>query len=183
MVIEDDPERVRERDLALQAAQKKSTQQLVGYRIPGLKSGFIARKGTNRGAGEVFVQGQVIDRAGRHGRFDDVVGRGYLILARKGDPVTALSETQRIYWRSLGGRILTFSEASSHEADGHFTDVGGWYAKLLDEFNSNVIVKRPDYYIFGMYESVHDLSAALEDVRDQLAASPSPEMLAQVPSL
>ena len=183
MVIEDDPERVRERDLALQSAQKQSTQQLVGYRIPGLKSGFIARKGINRGAGEVFVQGQVLDRAGRQGRFDDVLGRGYLILARKGDPVAALSETQRVYWRSLGGRILTFNEASSQGADGHFTDVGGWYAKLLDEFKANVIVKRPDYYVFGMYESVQNLSVALEDVRDQLSASSSPEMLAQVPFL
>jgi 2-polyprenyl-6-methoxyphenol hydroxylase-like FAD-dependent oxidoreductase len=183
MVIEDDPERVRERDLALEKAQKTSTQQLVGYRIPGLRSGFIAHKGSSRGAGEVFVQGQVIDRAGRQGRFDDVVGRGYLILAREGDPVSALSETQRAYWRSLGGRMLTFGQASSQEADGHFTDVGGWYGNLLDEFNSNVIVKRPDYYIFGMYESVVDLPVALEDVRDQLAAPSSPEMLAQVPFL
>jgi 2-polyprenyl-6-methoxyphenol hydroxylase-like FAD-dependent oxidoreductase len=183
MVIEDDPERVRDRDIALQAAQSTSTQQLVGYRIPGLSSGFIGRQGRRRGAGVVFVQGQVIDQNGRLGRFDDVIGRGYLILARAGDPITALSSAQLAYWRSLGGRVVTFGDAPSRGADGHFSDVGGWYAKLLDEFDSNVIVKRPDYYIFGMYESVADLPVAIEDIREQLAATSSPEMLAGVPYL
>jgi 2-polyprenyl-6-methoxyphenol hydroxylase-like FAD-dependent oxidoreductase len=178
MVIEDDPDRVRDRDVALQAAQKTSTQQLVGYRIPGLKSGFIAGRGNSRGSGEVFVQGQVVDQNGLQGRFDDVIGRGYLILTRKGDPGKALSIEHMIYWRSLGGRIYTFGEASSQQADGHFIDSGRWYANLLDEFHSNVIIKRSDYYIFGMYQSVDDLPAALADVRGQLTAKSSAEMLA-----
>jgi hypothetical protein len=46
-----------------------------------------------------------------------------------------------------------------------------------------VIVKRPDYHIFGMYESVADLPVALDDIRDQLSASSSPQMLARVPFL
>jgi 2-polyprenyl-6-methoxyphenol hydroxylase-like FAD-dependent oxidoreductase len=180
MVIEDDPDRVRDRDIALQAAQKTSTQQLVGYRIPGLKRGFIAGVGNSQGRGEIFVQGEIINQNCRRGKFDDVIGRGYLILARKGDPTESLSMEQITFWRSLGGRIFTFGDASSQKADGHFIDSGGWYAKLLDEFRSNVIVKRSDYYIFGMYPSVADLPGAIEDVRGQLAAKSSPEMLAAV---
>jgi 2-polyprenyl-6-methoxyphenol hydroxylase-like FAD-dependent oxidoreductase len=180
MVIEDDPQKVRQRDQSLLAAQKISTQQLVGYRIPGLKTGFIARQGSSRGAGEIFVQGIVTDASGRTGRFDDIMGRGFFILARKGDPVAALSDEQRTYWRSLGGRMLTFAEASSAGADARFTDAAGWYGRLLDEFDCNVIVKRPDYHVFGMYETVSDLPVAIEDVRRQLQSASTSETLAQI---
>jgi hypothetical protein len=173
LVIEDDPKCVRERDDTLRQAQKSSTKQLVGYRIPGLSAGFIAREGASRGAGEVFVQGRVTDVSGTRGRFDDVMGRGYLIIARAGDPVAALSTEQRAYWRSLGGRILTFGNASSHEADGHFSDDGGWYGHFMNEFGANVIVKRPDYHVFGTYQSVEHLPRALEEMRVQLEDSTS----------
>jgi 2-polyprenyl-6-methoxyphenol hydroxylase-like FAD-dependent oxidoreductase len=178
LVIEDDPERVRQRDDTLRQAQKSSTKQLVGYRIPGLDAGFIARDSAGRGAGEVFVQGRVTDVSGYHGRFDDVMGRGYLIISRAGDPVAALSPEQRAHWRSLGGRILTFGNASSRETDGHFTDDRGWYGKFMDEFGANVIVKRPDYHVFGMYQSVEHLPLALEEIRAQLEGSISPATLA-----
>lgn len=168
-VIERDPEKVRRRDLALKTAQAQSTQQLVGYRTPGLTNGFIARKSAGRGAGAIFIQGRVAV-GGRQGRFDDLIGRGFLILARQGDPIACLSESHRAFWKSLGGRIVTFGKGASDAADIHFGDAGGWYGRLLDEVGCNVIVKRADYHIFGMYRAVADLPAALDDMRAQLMA-------------
>lgn len=120
-----------------------------------------------RGAGEVFVQGRVAV-GGRRGLFDDLVGRGFLILARRGDPIASLSESHRVFWKALGGRIATFGEAASNAADIHFDDAGGWYGRLLDEAGCDIIVKRPDYHIFGRYGAVADLPAALDDMRAQL---------------
>jgi hypothetical protein len=50
----------------------------------------------------------------------------------------------------------------------------------LDEFDCNVIVKRPDYHVFGMYETVSDLPVAIEDVRRQLQSASTSETLAQI---
>ena len=167
MVIEKDPEKVRKRDEELRAAQARSTQQLGGYRSPPIAKGFIASGERARGAGAVFVQGRV-DVRGKTGRFDDLVGRGFMIVAREGDPRSMLSDADRRLWESLGGKVATFGAGKSGESDTHFVDAGGRYGALLDEAGCNVVVKRPDFHVFGMYPSVADLPAAMADFRAQL---------------
>lgn len=165
-VIEQDPERVRRRDEELRAAQKRSTRQLGGYRSPPIAKGFIASGANAPGAGAVFVQGRVaVD--GIEGRFDDLVGRGPMIVAREGDPRAALSRAEREYWTALGGKFAGFAAGAG---DLQFVDSGGRYGALLDEAGSNVIVKRPDFHCFGLYPSVADLPGALADMRSQLEA-------------
>ena len=166
-VIEQDPEKVRKRDEELRAAQARSTQQLGGYRSPPIAKGFIASGERARGAGAIFVQGRV-DVRGKTGRFDDLVGRGFMLVAREGDPRSALSQTDRNLWESLGGKVATFGAGKSGANDIHFVDAGSRYGALLDETGCNVILKRPDSYVFGMYPSVADLPAAMEDLRAQL---------------
>lgn len=176
-VIERAPDKVRARDLALKAAQAQSTQQLVGYRPPGLTEGFIARSSSNicKRAGDVFMQGRVAVND-REGLFDDLVGRGFLILARHGDPARALPEHLRAFWASLGGRFVTFGEMAAGSADIHFHDIDGWYGKLLDEAGGDVIVKRSDYHIFGIYGAVSDLPVAITDLQGQLLAQHAPAL-------
>ena len=40
--------------------------------------------------------------------------------------------------------------------------------RLMDEYGCDVIVKRPDYYIFGACRSAHELPALFADLREQL---------------
>jgi 2-polyprenyl-6-methoxyphenol hydroxylase-like FAD-dependent oxidoreductase len=169
VVNERDPIKVAKRDADLKTAQAQTTKQLVGYRAPGLERGFIGRAGSARGAGEIFVQG-IVDRNGMRGRFDDVIGRGFMIMARQGDARAALSDEQRGFWSSLGGRIVTFGDAQ-RSGDAHFEDSDGWYGKHMDEFGCDVVVKRSDFYVFGMYASVAELPTALDDMRAQLTGN------------
>jgi hypothetical protein len=120
-VNERDPEKVRKRDaelMALQDAKEKAKldhkPQLIAFRAPGFSAGFTSRlKGsTSRGAGDAFIQGKVRHR-GREGLFDDVVGRGFMIVSRKGDPAAALPPGDCYFWCSLGGIILRITHAIS----------------------------------------------------------------------
>jgi hypothetical protein len=86
-----------------------------------------------------------------------------MILTRGGDPLAALSAEERDFWRSLGGKVALLGK------DG-FDDVEGRYGKLMDEYGSDIIVKRPDFYIFGTCKSVQELPALLGDLRRQLHA-------------
>jgi 2-polyprenyl-6-methoxyphenol hydroxylase-like FAD-dependent oxidoreductase len=168
VVNERDPIKVAKRDADLKAAQARSTSQLVGYRAPGLVRGFVGKRPTCRGGGEIFVQGTV-ERHGVCGRFDDVVGRGFMIMARAGNVGDALGEQDRAFWKSLGGDIVTFGDATRN-GDCHISDSAGWYGRLMDEFGCDVLVKRSDFYIFGMYPTVADLPSALDDMRAQMRA-------------
>jgi 2-polyprenyl-6-methoxyphenol hydroxylase-like FAD-dependent oxidoreductase len=150
-VNERDPEKVRKRDaelMALQDAKEKAKldhkPQLIAFRAPGFSAGFTSRlKGsTPRGAGDAFIQGKVRYR-GREGLFDDVVGRGFMIVSRKGDPAAALPPDDCYFWCSLGGRILRITRASTDGAPDEVVDLEGRYWRLMDEYGCDVIIKRP----------------------------------------
>jgi hypothetical protein len=82
-VNERDPEKVKQRDaqlLAMQAEKERTRgeNRLIAFRAPGFDAGFTAQAGTPA-AGDAFPQARV--RQGeREGRFDDIVGYGFLIL-------------------------------------------------------------------------------------------------------
>jgi hypothetical protein len=49
-------------------------------------------------------------------------------------------------------------------------DAEGRYSNLMDEYGCDVIVKRPDHYIFGACPRVSDLPSLIADLRAQLQA-------------
>ena len=163
-VNERDPDKVRRRDeqlFAMQAAKAHTSgeKQLIAFRVPGFTAGLVARGGVPA-AGDAFPQARV--RGAREGLFDDVAGRGFIILARGADPAAALTPEDMAFWRSLGGRIVRL------DAPGGVADAEGHYNKVMDAYGCDVIVARPDYYIFGACRSAGDLPALIADLRDQL---------------
>jgi hypothetical protein len=165
-VIERNLDRARERDarlVAMQAANESvQDSRLIAFRVPGFEAGCIAKGAP--AAGDAFGQGRVRCN-GLVGRFDDVAGRGWLILARsEGDPTAALSSEDASFWRGLGGKTLRLGTGS-----GEVEDVEGYYTSVLDEYGCDVLLKRPDYYIFGASRTVDGLPALIADLRRQLS--------------
>jgi 2-polyprenyl-6-methoxyphenol hydroxylase-like FAD-dependent oxidoreductase len=181
-VNERDPEKVKRRDaelVALQAAKAAAksapTPQLIAFRVPGFSAGFIGRplNGLTRGAGDAFVQGKV-RRNGTEGLFDDVAGRGFMIVSRNCDPEAALTAEDRALWQKLGGRFVSLDVAGGTSTTNVIVDLEKCYGRLMDEYACDVIVKRPDHYIFAACPSAADLPAIMADLRAQLAASTRP---------
>jgi hypothetical protein len=85
-----------------------------------------------------------------------------MVLARNGEPEAVLSKDEIEFWRSLGGTFVRFV--------GDVEDVEGFYTELMDEYGCDVIVKRPDFYIFGAAASISGLPALIADLRGQLSA-------------
>lgn len=163
-VNERDPENVRRRDeqlLAMQAAMSHTAgqKQLIAFRVPGFTAGLIARGGAPA-AGDAFPQARV--RGTRDGLFDDVAGRGFIILARGADAAAALSSQDLAFWQSLGGKIVRL------DAPGGVADAEGHYNGVMESYRCDVIVKRPDNYIFGACRSPAELPDLMTDLRDQL---------------
>ena len=142
-------------------AKTKGQKALIAFREPGLTHGFVARREGARGAGDAFPQAKV-GRNGAAGRFDDIAGRGFMIFARGGD--VTLSPADRAFWQSLGGSIVRLGTGG--EA---IEDREGIYTRLMDEYGCDVLVKRPDHYLFGACRMA-ELPAMLADLRAQLTA-------------
>jgi hypothetical protein len=99
--------------------------------------------------------GGTVTHMGRQGHFDDLVGTGFVLIART-DPVAALSPQSAALLRDLGGIAI------GYKADG---DTDGTYGRWLDQLGADAVLVRPDFYVFGTASGV----AAADDLLRALA--------------
>lgn len=107
-------------------------------------------------AGELSVQGRV--RVGETaGRFDDVAGGGFALIAWQHDPRDNLTAAQHAWLERVGVKIVTIGDGQmAGDVDGTYT---AWFAQL----GCRAVLVRPDFYLFGAGEAadlVRDLQMA-----------------------
>jgi len=112
-------------------------------------------------AGRLFVQGRVASGA-RTGLFDDVVGSGWTLVGRSVDPTARLTPDAAAFFASLGGIGAHVGGA------GAVRDVDGAYARWFDEAGVDVVLQRPDFYVFGTAARAEDTSVLVAQLRDAL---------------
>jgi 2-polyprenyl-6-methoxyphenol hydroxylase-like FAD-dependent oxidoreductase len=165
-VNERDPDKVQARNDQLRAMQAEmqhgsGDKKLIGFRVPGFGAGLVL--GTH--GGSPIGQGKITIRT-REGRFDDLVGHGFVIIARNGDARSVLSEEDLAFWAELGGKIVHIGAANSP-----LKDTDGYFTRLMDGIGCDVIVKRPDYYMFAAGNDVKDLPTLIAELRRRLQSA------------
>jgi len=129
--------------------------------FPHLIDGLLHREpdGTvSAGAGLLSPHVEVARGAAR-GRLDDVVGLGFLVVARAGDPAAGLDEAARALLAGLGARSVSL--ATTIDLDGRispFMDAQGW----------GTMIVRPDFYVYGGVADGADLPGLVADLRRDL---------------
>lgn len=121
-------------------------------------------------AGELSVQGIVEDR-GRRGRFDDIAGRGWILIGRGSNPADALTAEQHHSWNVIGGRCVQTGAASSG-CDG--VDVEGTHARWLDSIGAEFVILRPDFYVAARAADAAQLRSCLDAVLSGLHLTTRP---------
>jgi resorcinol 4-hydroxylase (NADPH) len=109
------------------------------------------------------VQG-VVEVDGRRGRFDDVVGRGFVLIAKDETPRTRLTAEQLEALEALGTRLVTLGE----EGPGAAIDLDGVLSAWLEEHGAAAVLIRPDYYVFGAVTSARALPGLVNDLLAQI---------------
>jgi 2-polyprenyl-6-methoxyphenol hydroxylase-like FAD-dependent oxidoreductase len=110
-------------------------------------------------AGHLSPQGRVT-AGGVSGLFDDVVGRGWTVLARPG-ALAGLGEASRSWAEGQGMRLVEVGEGAA------VSDDEGTYAAWFAELGADVAVVRPDSYLYdactagGLDDVLHGLRSAL----------------------
>jgi flavoprotein hydroxylase len=155
-----DPTEAAARDAVMTAAIA-SGQQTTPPPPLGIGTGVL--RANDPQAGKLFPQGRVRAADGRVGLFDDVVGRGFALVATDGDPLAALDAETGAWFTGIGG-------VGAHVgADAPVRDLDGTYARWFDAAGATVALQRPDFYVFGTAAAdgarglVADLRAALSD--------------------
>ncbi|MFF3501046.1 bifunctional 3-(3-hydroxy-phenyl)propionate/3-hydroxycinnamic acid hydroxylase [Streptomyces sp. NPDC003247] len=137
---------------------------------PGATSS--SQSAANMMAGHLFPQ-FTVTRAGRTGRFDDVVGTGFHILATV-DTTALLSREQRRFLRDLGAKLVHVvadgTVPGTDGAEGSVTDTTGACLALLSDHGAQVVVVRPDFYVYGARAQAEELGGLLDELKRSIGA-------------
>ncbi len=169
-----DPQAAAERDAMLR--QIEAPPPLA---LEPLSDGVLHRPtggGADPLAGTLSVQG-VVRRAGREGRFDDVVGGGFQLIVAGGDPLARLSSNERALIEALDMSVASLDPAAPLGV----RDLDGRLTTWLAEHGVDAVLVRPDFYVFGSSPSRQGLTELLEDLRSQLQLTFTPATAGALP--
>lgn len=157
-----DPEEAAERDRKLKADLAARNNKPVPTDICHLGPGVWCADTAH--AGELSVQG-VVEANGKRDRFDQAVGRGWMVIGFDADPSEALSGGQKAVLRFLQGRTV---EIGALGTECEVQDVEGTYARWSTEINARYVVLRPDFYVAATANSPENLRRRFDEVMHRL---------------
>lgn len=116
---------------------------------PALQTGWLGRRpGKGSAVGKMPPQPGFCTAKGLHGRMDDLIGSGFVLLGAGHDPARTLTPDERAGWDRLGARCIALRAAGDRsEAPTDLIDLDG---KLLDWMRSHgtdAIALRPDRFV------------------------------------
>ncbi|WP_375502516.1 bifunctional 3-(3-hydroxy-phenyl)propionate/3-hydroxycinnamic acid hydroxylase [uncultured Jatrophihabitans sp.] len=152
-----DPVAAAERDQRLIAARAEG-HDTGSMRFPGLHAGLLSSSPAG-GRGELSIQADV-DDAGRRGRFDEVLGRGFALIVTAEVYGLLSSDGTADALRSAGVVLAGVTQQASHTVPGSVVlDVDGTYGQWFADHGVVAVAVRPDFYVYG---SAADAPAASE---------------------
>jgi 2-polyprenyl-6-methoxyphenol hydroxylase-like FAD-dependent oxidoreductase len=135
--------------------------------IPTLSSGLLDRRDpVSAGiAGQLFPQ-RVVSYSGRKGRFNDVVGFGFLLISTEVPTESLLREL-----RTLGDMIEIKHVRITGQPDGPDSayDTDGEYMDFFRSNNIKAVLVRPDHYIYGAASTTEQTVSLVGELRGTLA--------------
>ena len=151
VICERDSERAANRDARLIEHMKENPGGTIRQSlIPGLSLGFIAQVSP---AGELFPQPMVINHAGKQALLDEFTGQAFRVVVAPGFDATVLLNCLRSS-QSLKGlpihvvRLVNPEQSGARAAD-EYQEVDGLLAQWLEQRGCNVVIVRPDHYVYG----------------------------------
>jgi resorcinol 4-hydroxylase (NADPH) len=114
--------------------------------------------------GRLAPQGRVA-AAGQLGLFDDVVGGGWQLISRIGDPAELLGDKEMSWFRQIGGVIADVS------GQGPVQDLDGAYDRWFTSRGCEAFLARPDFYVFAAGDHA-DIPRFVSHLRQALRPDP-----------
>ena len=140
-----DEEQAAERDRRMIAGGANPAEVLPAAPPQRLGDGLFLRQAS---AGVHFIQAPV-EKDGRRGLFDDVIGTGFMLIGVDEQAVDGLGARTESHIAAIGGQILHLSDEPDGAGRG-FRDLSGAYREWFETNGVAAVLVRPDFYIYGI---------------------------------
>jgi flavoprotein hydroxylase len=169
-----DPEAAAERDATVLAGRRGRTEPGTPEPAKPLSAGLLhgpSAGSSGSSAGAVVPQGRVAAQGGT-GLFDEVVGRGFVLLTTVDDPRAELGEERWSFLTALDTHVVRLlAPGDTLQGPADVVDVDGFYRAYLAELGATAVLIRPDYHVFGAADGPEDTAALVDDLRGRLGAT------------
>lgn len=138
--------------------------------FPSLTDGILRRTADGRvqsPAGLLGPHGRVRSE-GREGRFDDIVGLGFVLVARSAATLAALGETQRAFLHALGARRVVVEAASNANTADALIDLDAKFIPYMQQHGIDAMLVRPDFYLYGAVKEPGEINRLIDDLAHDL---------------
>ncbi|MFZ5957793.1 bifunctional 3-(3-hydroxy-phenyl)propionate/3-hydroxycinnamic acid hydroxylase [Pseudomonas knackmussii] len=168
-ICERDPQRARERDQRLLAEMRANPHGTIRQSlIPGLIGGLIDAQAP---AGELFPQPRVLNHLGEENLLDRFTGQRFrVVMATTFEQPDALIERLQ---RRLDGRRLPLATvrltAAKAQREGEYRELDDLLGNWMSEKGCQVLLVRPDHYIYGGANDLEQAVALFERCLEKLA--------------
>ncbi|NIF18234.1 bifunctional 3-(3-hydroxy-phenyl)propionate/3-hydroxycinnamic acid hydroxylase [Pantoea sp. Cy-639] len=159
---EADPQRAAARDEAFANGRMPPMPA-----FPRLENGVLHREadgGLLPSTGLPGPQSRV-RRGTAEGRLDDVVGHGFLLVARH-DPLPFLGARQQAFLAHLGCHIVVL--AKDEQIPGAVAELDEEMSSFMREHGIEAYIGRPDFAVFGSVTHLETLASLVDDLRLKL---------------
>jgi 3-(3-hydroxy-phenyl)propionate hydroxylase len=102
------------------------------------------------------------------GRFGEVVGWGFTLLAWEADPFDHIGDEQRAFLDSIGAKVVKIT--NNPESSGWLDMDRTYESWFTDHGMLKAVIARPDFSVFGGVWDLDDLPALVDDLGRQLGA-------------
>jgi len=103
---------------------------------------------------------------GRQGRFDDLVGLGFVLVLRDADARRALTKENIAVLRQLGGHIVHLAETEG--SDDSVVDLDRKFIPFMDELGLVAMLVRPDFFMYGGARKAEQIQTLVADLATDL---------------
>lgn len=152
-----DPSGAADRDAAMRANGGGRTT--APPEATPLTAGLVQPVAEGRGGGEVMAAGR-IEAGGVTGRFDDLIGRGFVLVTTEAPE--ALGEKHRDFLAGIDAKVV-------HLGPGGVHDVDGVYGAYLRDRGASSVLVRPDFHVYGT-AGPGGLDGLVDGLRERLHA-------------
>ncbi|WP_397475852.1 bifunctional 3-(3-hydroxy-phenyl)propionate/3-hydroxycinnamic acid hydroxylase [Pusillimonas sp.] len=136
--------------------------------FPSLAHGIIHRNSSGEviaPAGALCPHGTVLYN-GQRGRFDDLVGLGFVLVLRNAEAQQTLTEKNLALLHQLNGHVVHM--AANEDGPGSVVDLDNKFTPFMDEHGLVAMLVRPDFFMYGGARKPDEIPALLVQLADDL---------------
>lgn len=141
--------------------------------FPCLTDGVLRRdaRGEVQAPAGLLCPHGTVRRGTQVGRFDDLVGTGFVLISRSVDTEAGLGTDQRAFLAMLNVRhvhVVAMAEADEADMVATLVDLDEKFLPFMVEHDMVAMLVRPDYYLYGAISCASEVNTLVDNLQADL---------------